>query len=417
MKKSELDYQSATEMQFLARQAIFDKDRDIYAYELLYRDSSANTYPTQLSDEEATGRIFFDALLLHGIEKISNNKIAFINLSTSGLLSELPHLLPSTKVVIEIVERTSDIDQVASCVEKMRQDGYVFALDDYNGSEHWLPIVGLVEYIKVEVELPLIKTIMMIKKLKRLYPNVKVIAEKIENYGDFYELLNAGADLFQGYFFTKPEMLKLNNITPNNIIILKLMNMALQDSMDFKQLERAISKDVSLTVRVLKLANGACRIAQGKIGSLAQAISYVGENAIRQFITVLALRDLGSNKPSELTRLGLTRAKFVSGMLESEDSMVVNAGYLVGLISILDAMLDKDIREVCEELLLSDSCKVALLDNEGPIGAMLQLVKAIEVNNFEEIVTVLSNHKITFRYVGTNYVSAMMYADQTLSIL
>ena len=109
----------------------------LFAYELLYRDSEANYFPQHLTDCQATGRMFFDAILLHGLNKLTNNHTAFINLSTSALILELPNLISPDQAVIEIVERTEELEDVTHFVSDMKKQGYTFALDDYDGDEKW----------------------------------------------------------------------------------------------------------------------------------------------------------------------------------------------------------------------------------------------------------------------------------------
>ncbi|MDP5212834.1 HDOD domain-containing protein [Pseudoalteromonas tunicata] len=405
------------EQQFVARQAIFDSHKKIYAYELLYRDSADNFFPAHLTDEQATGRMFFDALLLHGVEKLAAHKKAFINVSTSGLILELPHLISPLHVVIEIVERTEDILEVAEFVTQMRKKGYMFALDDYDGNAKWQPLLEKVQYIKLEVETPLMRTLLQVKKLKRLDPKVKIIVERIEDHATFVELEQAGVDLFQGYFFAKPEMMNLKNISPIKLVVIDLLRLVLQEYLDFDAVQSKVARDLSLTARVLKMANSACKSSKSTISSLSQAIIYLGEELVRQFITVLALSELGKDKPSELTKLGLTRAKFMSNMLDGKDQNLVNTAYLVGLVSVLDAILDKSMSEICDDFLLSFECRDALLFHEGEIGATLQLCMAIERDDTEALLQAIRPNNISFRQIGQAYVEALFYADETLEFI
>ena len=135
--------------QYIARQPIFDGDKSIFAYELLYRDSVNNAFPVGTTDGQATGRLFFNALMLVGIEKLTLNQTAFINLSSEGLLEDLPKLLQPENTVIEIVERTENIELVVERVTELKKAGYVFALDDYDSHEKWQPLLSLVDYIKL----------------------------------------------------------------------------------------------------------------------------------------------------------------------------------------------------------------------------------------------------------------------------
>lgn len=407
--KTELTKDSA---QFIARQPIFDNQKKLFAYELLYRDSEANYFPQHLTDCQATGRMFFDAILLHGLDKLTNNHTAFINLSTSALILELPNLISPNQAVIEIVERTEELEDVTHFVSDMKKQGYTFALDDYDGDEKWQVVLEQVNFIKLEVEEPLMRTILQAKKLKRKYPKTKIVVERIEDNDTFKQLADAGVDYFQGYFFSKPEMMSLQNISPTKMVVLELLKLSSQSDLDFTLVQQKVAKDLSLTARVLKLANGVCGDTQ--ISSLSQAIIYLGEDLIRQFITVLALSELGQDKPSELTKLGLVRAKFINLRLEGQDHQLLNAGYLVGLVSVLDAVLDTQMDNIVKDFKLSDVCKQGLLGSKSLIGNALNLCKAIELDDWELIETQLQKEGINANQLAVSYTKALFYADDIL---
>ncbi len=406
-----------SETQFIARQPIFDREVNLYGYELLYRDSEVNAFPMHLSDEQATGRMFFDALLLHGIDTLTNGERAFINLSTSALILELPELIGPKQAVVEIVERTEALHDVADSVAMMRERGYVFALDDYDGNPKWDAMLKAVNYIKLEVAPKLMTTVMEIKRLKATYPHSKIIIERIEDYDTFAKLKNAGADYFQGYFFARPEMMSFKNINPTRLVVFDLMRLAMAESLDFGKIQEKIGKDLSLTARILKLANAHCASNRVTISSLSQAVVYLGEEVIRRFITVLALSELGQEKPSELTKLGLARARFISFMLEKVKSPLVNQGYLVGLVSVLDAVLDTSLDDVLQQFKLSEECELALLREEGDIGDLLKLCQCIERDVQSDFAVFKGKSHIDLSEIPHAYLEAQTYADQTLSDL
>ena len=161
--------------QYVARQPIFNIEKELFAYELLYRNSPNNAFPVGTSDQHATSRLFFNTLMLVGPEKLTAHQLAFINLSTDALLDDFPKLLNPETTVIEIVERAVNIAAVANRVRALKKDGYIFALDDYDGDAKWEPLLALVSYIKIEADEPIIKTTIWVKKLKRNYPHCKYV--------------------------------------------------------------------------------------------------------------------------------------------------------------------------------------------------------------------------------------------------
>ncbi|MBB1508067.1 MAG: EAL and modified HD-GYP domain-containing signal transduction protein [Pseudoalteromonas rhizosphaerae] len=375
--------------QYIARQPIFDAETGIYAYELLYRDSINNAFPIGTTDGQATGRLFFNALMLIGINKLTANQRAFINLSSDALLDDFPKLLQPDSAVIEIVERADNIDKVTSRVTTLKKDGYTFALDDYDGDEKWEPLLHLVDYIKLEVEEPIIKTNMLLKKLKRRFPDVKIIVERIETHEQFMLLKSAGCDYFQGFFFARPEMLSYHNVEPSKFAVFDLLRCTSRPDLDFDEVHQRVAKDVGLTARILKLVNARSGNQNLVITSISQAVIYLGEDAIRQFVRVLALSELGVDKPSELTKLGLTRAHFMQLMLEPGGKEMSQRGYLVGLMSVLDAILNMELDVIAKEFCLGDDLSSALLNFNGMLGATLQLARAVEEDNWPLAVKLL----------------------------
>lgn len=368
--------------QYIARQPIFNAETGIYAYELLYRDSINNVFPVGTTDGQATGRLFFNALMLIGIDKLTANQCAFINLSSDALLEDFPKLLQPNSAVIEIVERADNIEEVTRRVRALKKEGYIFALDDYDGDEKWEPLLNLVDYIKLEVEEPIIKTNMLLKKLKRRFPDVKIIVERIESHEQFLILKNAGCDYFQGFFFARPEMLSYHNVEPSKLAVFDLLRCTSRPDLNFDEVHQRVAKDVGLTARILKLVNARSKNPDFVISSISQAVIYLGENTIRQFVRVLALSELGVDKPSELTKLGLIRAQFMLLMLEPGGKEMAERGYLVGLMSVLDAILNMGLDVIAKEFCLGDDLSSALLNFNGMLGATLQLARAVEEDNW-----------------------------------
>ncbi|CCQ11081.1 Predicted signal transduction protein [Pseudoalteromonas luteoviolacea B = ATCC 29581] len=376
-------------VQYIARQSILDETQNVFAYELLYRDSHNNAFPVGLSDAQATGRLFFNSLMFIGVERLAAGHRAFINLSDESLLDELPRLLKPENLVVEIVERSQNIVSLVQTVTKLRKQGYKFALDDYDGDEKWAPLLPLMHFIKLEVQDPIIKTSMMVKKLKRQFPDAKIIVERIEDMETFEYLKKAGCDLFQGYFFARPEMMNHGNIEPSKMIVFELLRSTAKANICFKEVQSMVAKDISLTARVLKLANARSGEERIEMKSISQAVVYLGEDAIRQFVRVLALSELGIDKPTELTKMGLARANFLEQFLFPGGPEMAEQGYLIGLMSILDSILEIELAAIVAEFSLDSTLSSALLSYQGMFGGALQLSLAVERNDWREAENIL----------------------------
>jgi EAL and modified HD-GYP domain-containing signal transduction protein len=305
------------------------------------------------------------------------------------LLQEIPKLLKPDNLVLEIVERSQNVQQLLDIVKVLRKQHYKFALDDYDSDPRWEPLLPYMSYIKLELEQPILKTTMLVKKLKRLCPNAKIVVERIETYEEFEYLKGAGVDLFQGYFFAKPEMLTHGNVEPAKLVVFDLLKSTTQLNLCFKDIENKIAKDLSLTARVLKLVNARSGLDKLEMKSISQAVVYLGEDALRQFIRVLALSELGVDKPAELTKFGLMRAQFMALFLAPGGQEMSEQGYLIGLMSILGAVLDMELSSIISEFSLDSNLSGALLNYKGLLGSALKVAIAVEQNNWQEAEAIL----------------------------
>ena len=398
---------------FVARQAVLDRSENVFAYELLYRNSTDNFFPNDVSDDAATARLFLDSLLFYGIENLGNNKKLFINLSVSSIISDLPKLIDPNNVVLEVIQRINKPDELLPLVVQLMQNKYVFALDDYDGDPKWDNLLQKVMYIKLEVEKDIEKTLKQVAFLKNKFPNKKIIVERIEDHESFELIREAGADFFQGYYFTKPRLLSFKNINPSRLAILDLLKITLKTPIDFPALIRKVEKDAALVVRLLRLSNLRCKSSR-KISSIAQAVIYLGENTIKQFVAVLSLGDLGDNKPSELLKIGLIRAKFIELVLES-DKNLSNMGYLLGIVSIFNALVDVDLAFVFEELSLDAELRSALENQSGKLGYCYALCLKIENNGPIVAQENKENLNLDETSIMRCYAEALIYADESFS--
>lgn len=398
----------------MARQPIFDNKKNLFAYEALYRNSEINKFPAQVSDEVATGRVIFDSMLLHDMARLSNGYPIFINFSTESLINKLPQFMPPEHIVIEITERTEQLPQIHSLIKSLKQRNYKFALDDYDGHEKWNDIIEDVDYVKVEVEQPISITLSKIEYIKRHYTNKKIIVERVED-NDTYQLLkDVGCDYFQGFFLKKPEMMKLKTISTKKLTALRLIAESSKSTFDLYNIKKEIERDIGLTVRVLKLASNICRSNRGQFNSIRHAVTYIGTDMIRQFIKLVAVGLIGKEKPAELFSTSLFRAKFMSQMLSLETDKLRESAYLVGLVSLLDCILDADFDLILPELNLSSECLSALMQHDGKVGQVLLLCKKIELNEWEAVELLTKSLDYKLHAVIGSYREAISYADNII---
>jgi EAL and modified HD-GYP domain-containing signal transduction protein len=403
----------ATEnVKFVARQAIMDRKQNVFAYELLYRNSNDNFFPANINDHVATARLFFDSLLFFGIENLADGKKLFINLSSCSILHSLPKLIKPNNVVFEIIERMDRLDEVLSSINELIKQKYIFALDDYDGDSKWDSLLPKVQYIKIEIDQDINDTLQRVKALKAAFPDKYIIVERIEDYQSYELLHKAGVDFFQGYYFMEPKLVNFKNVNPLQLTTVDLLNITLNKPINFKMLISKIEKDVGLVSRLLRLSNIRSKAKNQQISSISQAVVYLGEETIKQFILALSLGDLGEDKPSELFKVGLIRAKFME-LLLAKKRLSSQMAYLLGIVSILPALMDVDMAAIFEKFSISDNLQKALQNQSGELGPYLSLCFRIENGDFLGIEESKKQLKLDEAFIMHCYANALVFADES----
>jgi EAL and modified HD-GYP domain-containing signal transduction protein len=293
---------------YVARQPIFNKNQNIYGYEVLFRDGMSNTFP-DLDEDTATSKILSNSFLILGIDRITGGKKAFINFTKELLVRKVPAMFPREKIVVEVLEDVEPEEQLISACQEMAQKGYTIALDDFIYKSDLQPLIALAKIIKINFMEPSDEAIgELVDKLAD--HNVKLLAEKVENNEAFHLALKMGFEYFQGNFFSKPQVIRGRDIAPSKMGLLQIISEANKEDFRFEELEKLISRDVSVSYKLLRYINSAYFKRVQDIASLKQAIILLGEIETRRFISLIAMAQLASDKPDELIRASIVRARF-----------------------------------------------------------------------------------------------------------
>ena len=394
----------------IARQPIFDAHKKIFAYELLFRQSQG-LHLGELSGDRATTSLLSTAFLTEGIEQIAGNRPCFINFTQNLLLREIAPTFPKTKIIIEILEDVSPIPEVVAACKRLSELGYILALDDFVYEKNLLPLIELANIIKIDYRLSSSDEIdRMLYRLSRF--NLKFLAEKIETYDEFNHASKLGFHYFQGYFFAKPESLHITEIASNKISLINLLIEINKAQTTVDQLEHIIEADVAISYKLLRYINSAFYHLLKEVDSIRQAIVYLGEQEIRRFVTLVIVSELAADKPTELVRLSIIRARWCE--LLAENSRKVNDCcdfFLLGLFSLIDAILDKPMERVVSMLPLSDSVKEALIRQEGPLAPYMQAMLAYEQGKSKECLLKLRLIQVDPDKVYDLYLEAVQFSS------
>jgi len=399
----------------VARQAIFDRQRNLHGYELLFRSDAARNEFDGTEAAAATMQVLSNTLLSTGAETLLGGKKAFVNFD-HRLLAENMHLtLPRESLVIEILETVAPTADLVALCRSIRQQGYTLALDDFADEPAFAPLAGIANVIKVDLR---VSSRDQQENMLRIYKprGVQMLAEKVETYDEFEWARRAGYDLFQGYFFARPEMVRSQEIPTLITACLRLLREVQEPELDFRRLEGLIREDVSLTYKLLRYANSAL-FKRGEIRSIHTALVALGEDYIRRWVTLATLPKLATNTPGELLKLSLVRARFCERLAELAQSDRSNQAFLVGMFSLLDALTDQPLEEALRAMNLGKKVTEAVLGT-GPekdlLTGLFQLVCCHERGDWQHLARLSQACGISTAAIGEAYLDSTVWAEQVI---
>ncbi len=369
---------------YVARQPIFRRDKRVYAYELLFRDNLTNIFP-DIDGDFATSKLLYNSFLSIGMENLTGRRKAFINFTEDMLIERAPLMFPKDKIVVEILEDVEPEIEVVDACREISQKGYVLAMDDFIYKSELEPLITLSNLIKIDFRSTSSQEIEeYVKKLSEY--DVHLLAEKIETYEEFTAALGMGFHYFQGYFFSKPEIIRGRDISASELNILNIMVEANKEDIDFQVLERLIGRDVAISYKLFMYINSTYFKRASKISSIKQAITLLGEKSIRRFLSIVAMSNLTQGKPNELFRRSIIRAKLCEMIGELCRSRVSSSElFVTGLFSLIDAIMDDSMENLMKKLPLSKEIKNVLLYNNGILKNYLNLAVCYETGDWERI--------------------------------
>ena len=402
---------------FAARQPILDVDKNVYGYELLFRTGTDNVFP-DIDQEKATSKMIEVLQFDLGLDKISSGKFAFINFTEQSILKSYPSLLPKDKVVIEILETVNPTNEIYTEVKRLSEEGYIIALDDFIHSQEWEPFYTLCKIIKVDCLDISEEELKEVVKLKDRHPHIILLAEKVESYAEFTRYIDLGFDLFQGYFFSKPELMKNASMSSSQTLLSSLLSEMAKEEPNVALVTKELETDPSLSFKVLRYTQSPKFNRGGKIKNIRHAVLMLGKAELERVIMLLFAASLGDDKPSELIKLSMHRAKFCENlamMLPSKEH--VSSAFLVGLLSLIDAMLDTNIDELIGQMPLADSIKEPLVKDKGWLAEVILVCEIIEKGEWEKLDSSCHIMKLDYDKVITAYAESATWAEDRLALL
>jgi EAL and modified HD-GYP domain-containing signal transduction protein len=369
---------------FVARQPIFDRERALFAYELLFRSGPENAFPHGDGDH-ASSSVIGHGLLSFGLDALVGDRRAFVNVTRNVLLRGLWSLFPRERVVVELLEDVPPDPEVVEACRALKQAGYLLALDDFVQRPDYAPLVELADIVKVDFLATQGAQRRALAQALR-GRGVELLAEKVETGEDVAEGIALGYAYFQGFFFEKPEMVSRRDVPGSKLNYLRFLREVDQRAIDLDRLEEVIKQEVSLSVRLLRYLNAAVFGWREPIDSIKHALLLVGEETLRKLAWVVAMKALGEDKSQQLVLTSLHRARFCEAA--APHCGLGDRGvelFLVGLLSLVDALVGRPMDELLAELAVSADVRAALTGRSAPFGPVLCLAESWERGDWERV--------------------------------
>lgn len=404
---------------FVARQPVFEKNGLIWGYELLYRRPE-NT----VSADVTNGTVATANVIMNGFEMVrpslKKGQKVLINFTGDLLETQVNALLPMESCVVEILEDVQPTPVVLESVAAIKKAGYTIALDDYVGQEHLRPFIPLADIIKIDV------LGLSPKKLAALLLGARgmrfrgiFLAEKVEDEKTAEFCRDLGFSLFQGYFFSRPEVIKGKKISTSQAVRMHILSLCVGDNVDLKAVSDAVLHDPLITARFLKFINSAHFGLQQSVQTVHHALALVGPVTFMQWLCVNVLANLDNSRSShDLAYLASQRAKFLEtlgGGLAAKKMLVppvtVSSLFLIGLFSLLESVIRLPLEEILEGVPLEPDVLNALSGKESPYTPWLSLMNLYERGEWEKSLTLARTLHLTEKDLTTAYTKALDWSS------
>ena len=409
-----MDATSTAKAVFVARQPIFHRAKHVHGYELLFRSGDDNVY-TGTDGSACTRDVIASSFVDIGLDELTGGLRGFVNFTRDLLLSDVVDILPPDLVVVEVLENVEPDAAVIAACKRLKDAGYVLALDDFVADDPRHPLLDLAGIVKVDF---METSREDRKRLAGLLAErgIKALAEKVETEQEFQQADADGYEYFQGYFFSKPIPHQGKSIEGNKVIYLRLLEQVNRPELSLAEMETVIKQDVTLTYKLLRYINSVWFGLRYKLSDIRRALVMLGPKEIRKWFALVSLRQMGTDKPDELLRRGILRAKMGEAVappcgLEDRASEL----FLMGMFSIMDALLDAPMDAVLAKLPLDEQVKGALLGEETELRPVYDLVKTYECGEWDGFRRHAARLKLDTQQVPSIFNESLKWANQAFA--
>ena len=392
----------------MARQPILTGNEQVFGYELLFRDGVEDYF--RHTDADAASRSTLDTSLLMGLDVLCDGRLAFINCTRETLLKDYISLLPPSQAVVEILESVPVDDLVKAACVRLKEGGYTIALDDFIADDPRTELAEFADIIKVDMKNTSAEQRgALVKRFGSA--RCRMLAEKVETREEFTACKKAGFQYFQGYFFRRPELLHAREIPKNQVNYLRLLQAISHEEIVAKEIEDIIKGEASLCYRLLRYLNSAAFSFASEIHSVRHGLAILGEREVRRWVRLVAALGAGQNKTSDLVLSALVRARYCE-LLGAKVSHGDSDLFLVGLLSLMDVILEIPMGVVLEGISLDRETRAVLLGQKSVLGSIFELMLCQEAADWQKVSALSTQLKLPESFATTCHWQAMQWARE-----
>lgn len=393
-------------LRYVARQPIMDMRGRVHGYELLFRAGPEAAFR---GDGDLATRQMLDNSVIFGLEKLTGGLPAFVNCTRESLVGEMVHVLPSGMTVLEILEDLEPTPELIAACQKLKSEGFRLALDDFTWKPSLEPLVLMADYVKVDfIQTGFLERQALLQRLRGVH--IALVAEKIETQEEYTQACQEGFTLFQGYYFCRPSLIESHKIPENSLSHIEIMQHLRSPVIDVRRLTALLKRDASLTYRLLRLVNSPMCAMRQEVRSIQSALLAVGEDAFRRIAMLAIASELSSGQPPEILRMAFVRGRFceLSAKICDLDS---TEQYLVGLLSLLPAMLRLPMEQLAPSLPLRDEVREALLGADVAERTLLHWLEYHEYGDWDACDRVAHANHLDPEFLVACYAEAVLWAE------
>jgi len=401
----------------IARQPILTVEEKVLGYELFFRESEEDRHFGSVDGDKATSETI-DTLNVVGLQVLCDGQLAFLNCSRETLLGDHLALLRPQDLVIEIQANVPPDAEVVHSCERLKQEGYRIALDNFVPDDNRSALAPYADFIKIDI-LALPREVSAALAKQYASEHCRMVAQRVETRETFVQAGNTGFTLFQGYFFRRPESLRVRRIPANQATYVQLLNAVSKAKIDYEEIEGLIKREPSLCYRLLRYLNSPLLRLSSPVTSVRHALNLLGEREVVKWIRMATTLAMGQERCPDLVLSSLVRARFcelIGAKIEHGQSDL----FLLGMLSLMDAILALPIGMVIEELQLDRDIKVQLIGaktgQKTPLSGVYDLMIAREVGNWEQVSRLGKELNLSLSFVGQQSNEAMRWAHQVTHV-